>query len=83
MPGQELPLRYQIEPVFFVDVGGGKLNETLPGEREDKFLAGIGGGLRVNFKYFSLRLDWAKSVGDKPTSGAGPSTFYFTFQSEV
>ena len=83
LPGQEMPLRHQIEPVFFVDIGGGKLNKTLPGERENKFLAAIGGGLRVHFKYFSLRLDWAENVGDKPTSGAGPSTFYFTFQSEI
>ena len=83
LPGQEMPLRHQIEPVFFVDVGGGRLNKTLPGEINDKFLAAIGGGLRVHFKYFSLRLDWAKSVGDKPTSGSGPSTFYFTFQSEI
>jgi hemolysin activation/secretion protein len=83
LPGQETPLRHQIEPVFFVDVGGGRLNKTLPGEREDKFLAAFGGGLRVHFKYFSVRLDWAKSIGDKPTSGTGPSTFYFTFQSEI
>jgi hemolysin activation/secretion protein len=83
LPGQETPLRHQIEPVFFVDIGGGKLNKALPGERQDKFLAGIGGGLRVHFKYVSLRLDWAGNVGDKPASGTGPSTFYFTFQSEI
>ena len=83
LPGQDTPLRYQIEPVFFVDVGGGTLNKTLPGERNSKFLAAVGGGLRVKFKYFSLRLDWAGNVGDKPTSGSGPSTFYFTFQSEI
>ena len=83
LPGQDTPLRYQIEPVFFVDVGGGTLNKTLPGERNSKFLAAVGGGLRVKFKYFSLRLDWAGSIGDKPTSGSGPSTFYFTFQSEI
>jgi len=83
LQGQEIPLRHQVEPVFFVDVGGGKLKKVLPGEEKDKFLAGIGGGLRVHFKSFSLRLDWAKAIGDKQTSGSGPSTFYFTFQSEV
>jgi hemolysin activation/secretion protein len=83
LPGQDLPLRHQIEPVFFVDIGGGVLNKTLPGEKKEKFLAGIGGGLLVRFKYLSLRLYWAGNVGDKPTSGAGPSTFYFTFQSEI
>ena len=83
LSGQDMPLRHQIEPVFFVDIGGGLLNEALPGERNSKFLDSIGGGLRVKFKYFSLRLDWAGSIGDKPTSGSGPSTFYFTFQSEI
>ena len=81
--GQSVPLRYQIEPVIFVDLGGGKLKKTLNGEKKDKFLAGVGGGLRFNFKSFMLRLDWAKHVGDKPVSGSGPSTFYFTFQSEI
>jgi len=83
LPKQTIPLRQQIQPVFFVDVGGGKLKKVLPGESKDKFLAGVGGGLRFNFKLFSLRLDWAKAIGDKQTSGSGPSTFYFTFQSEI
>jgi len=83
LPGQETPLRHQIEPVFFVDLGGGKLKKTLPGERDNKFIAGVGGGLRLHFKFFSLRLDWAKAIGDRQTSGSGPSTFYFAFQSEI
>ena len=83
LKGQEAPLRHQIEPVLFVDVGGGKLKKIMPGERKDKFLVGVGGGLRLRFKLFSLRLDWAKAIGDKQTSGSGPSTFYFTFQSEI
>jgi hemolysin activation/secretion protein len=83
LKGEQIPLRHQIEPVFFVDVGGGDLKKVLPGEKKDKFLAGVGGGLRLRFKLFSLRLDWAKAVGDKQTSGSGPSTFYFTFQSEL
>ena len=83
LPGQEIPLRHQIEPVFFVDAGGGELKKVLPGESKDKFLAGIGAGVRLHFKFFSLRLDWAKAIGDKQTSGSGPATFYFTFQSEI
>lgn len=83
LPAQTVSLRRQIEPVVFIDFGGGKLKKVLSGEGKDKFLAGLGAGLRLNFKLFSLRLDWAKRVGDRQTSGSGPSTFYFTFQSEI
>lgn len=80
----ETPLRRQIEPVIFVDIGGGKLKKTLSGEKYDKFLVGVGGGFRINFgRRFYLRLDWAESVGDRPTGGVGPSTFNLTFQSEI
>ena len=78
------PLRHIIEPVLFADVGGGMLKETMPGELKDKFLSGVGGGLRFHFgKYASLKLEWARYTGDKPTSDCGPSTFYLTFQSEL
>jgi hemolysin activation/secretion protein len=83
LKGQDVPLRNQIEPVFFADVGGGKLKKILPGESKDKFLAGVGGGLRMNFKSFAVRLEWAKAIGDKQTPGSGPATFYFTFQSQL
>ncbi len=79
-----VPLRRQIEPVIFIDAGGGKLKRVMPGENEDKFLAGIGGGFRLHLNNnFYLRLDWAKDIGDDPVGGSGPSTFYFTFQSEI
>ena len=84
LAGADLPLRRQIEPVVFLDMGGGKLKKVLPGERQDKFLVGIGGGLRFSFKRnFSLRLEWARHLGDRPTGGSGPSTFHLTFQSEI
>lgn len=80
----QVPLRRQIQPVFFFDVGGGKNKKVLAGEKEDKFLMGIGGGLRVNFNNnFNLRLEWAEHIGDDPGGGSGPSTFYFTLQCEV
>jgi len=78
------PLQRQIQPVFFVDIGGGRNRKVLTGELKDKFLMGIGGGLRMNFNNnFNLRLEWAKRLGDDPQSGSGPSTFYFTLQCEV
>ena len=80
----EVPLQRQIQPVFFVDMGAGENRKVLSGEREDKFLMGIGGGLRMRFNTnFNLRLEWAKHVGDDPQSGSGPSTFYFSFQGEM
>ena len=80
----DTPLRRQIEPVIFADIGGGKLKKVLPGERKDKFLLGLGGGLRVHVnRNLYARLEWAKSVGDEPTGGAGPSSFHLTFQFEI
>lgn len=82
--GSDQPLRHQIEPVLFVDLGGGALKKVISGERKDKFLAGIGCGMRLHFNNsFSVRLDWAIPVGDRPISGSGPANFYLTFQSEL
>lgn len=84
LANSQTPLQRQIQPVFFMDIGGGKNRKVLSGEREDKFLMGIGGGLRMNFNNnFNLRFEWAKHLGDDPQSGSGPSTFYFTLQCEV
>ena len=84
LPRSDAPLRNQVEPCVFMDLGGGKLMNTLPGERKEKFLMGLGGGVRIHLygKAF-LKLEWAEAVGDEPISGAGPSTFYFTFQGEI
>jgi hemolysin activation/secretion protein len=76
------PFFRHIEPVLFYDVGGGNLKSVNSGEQRSKFLAGAGGGLRIRFRHAYLRLDWASHIGDEPAGGGGPSTFYFTFQSE-
>ncbi len=84
LPNSDLALRYQIQPVIFLDLGGGKTKKDISGEKHEKFLMGVGGGLRLRLlKKIFLRLDWAEHIGDRPTSGSGPSTFYFTFQSEI
>ena len=84
LPGADLPLRHQIQPVVFMDLGGGKLKKIIPGERRNKFLMGIGGGLRVHlYNKVYLRLEWAEALGDDTISGAGPSTFHITFQAEI
>jgi len=85
LPNSDRSLRHQIEPVFFFAAGGGSLKKVLPGEERNRMLLGFGGGLRINlFKATSLRLEWAGHMGgNRPIGGSGPSTFYFTFQSEI
>jgi len=83
LPDQDVALRNQVLPVLFMDLGGGALRKPQPGELNNKFLMGLGGGLRMSFKYCSIRLEWAGAVGDKPSSGNGPSTFYLAFQAEI
>ncbi|MFA5271770.1 MAG: ShlB/FhaC/HecB family hemolysin secretion/activation protein [Candidatus Omnitrophota bacterium] len=82
--GQETPLRYLIEPVFFADVGQGTLKKIIPGELKTKFLLGYGVGLRIRaIKGAYFRLDWAMRRGDAPTSNSGRSTFNFSFQYDI
>lgn len=84
LPYSETPLRHQFEPVLFMDLGGGRIKQPGPGERETKFLMGLGGGLRVTInKNLFLRLEWAERVGDRPNQGQGPSNFHIAFQGEV
>lgn len=84
LPYADVPLRRQIEPVLFMDMGGGRLNKAEPLERRDKFLMGIGGGVRVRlYRNIFCRFEWAKDIGAKPTTGAGPSSFHVSIQTEL
>ncbi|MFH1208289.1 MAG: POTRA domain-containing protein [Candidatus Omnitrophota bacterium] len=84
LPGADMPLRRQLEPFVFLDAGLGMLNKVLPGEREHKFLMGMGGGFQFRFqKNFYVRTQWAKALGDQPAGGGGPSTFYLSCQVEI
>ena len=84
LPYAKAPLREQLQPVIFMDMAGGKIKKLAPGERPDRFLMGVGGGLRFSFnRNLFLRLDWAERVGDRPTQGQGPSNFYVTLQCEL
>ncbi|MCX5666950.1 MAG: hypothetical protein NTY34_01370 [Candidatus Omnitrophica bacterium] len=84
LPYSETPLRHQFEPVVFMDMGGGELKDTGPGERETKFLMGLGGGLKVQInKNLFLKLEWAERVGDRPSQGQGTSNFHIAFQGEI
>ena len=84
LPYAALPLRNQLQPVAFLDLGGGKINKVMPGERSEKFLMGIGGGLRFNFnRNLSLLAEWAQAIGDPPAQGQGPSDFHLSFRFET
>ncbi|MDO8675228.1 MAG: ShlB/FhaC/HecB family hemolysin secretion/activation protein [Candidatus Omnitrophota bacterium] len=77
-------LRSQIEPVIFFDAGGGWLKKTLPGEKREKTLIGVGGGVRLRLTdHTYLRMDWAQAVGNKPTAGSGNSTLSLTLQCQI
>ena len=84
LPRDETPLRNEIQPVIFMDLGGGKLTRTMPGERTYKFLMGLGGGLRINlYNRLSARIEWAQAIGADPTPNSGPSSFHVTVNFEI
>ena len=84
LPYSETPLRHQIEPVAFMDLGGGKLKKVNPGEKSRKFLMGLGGGLRIQInRNLYIRLEWAERTGDRPSIGNAPSNFHIVVQGEI
>ncbi len=84
LPKSDTPLRKQIEPVAFFDIGWGQLRNVFQGERYTKLLIGAGGGARVRlYDRIYLRLEWAQPIGDAPTPGADLSTFHLVFQAEM
>ena len=84
LPYSETPLRHQIEPVVFLDMGGGKLKKVGTGEKARKFLMGVGGGLRVQInRNLYMRLEWAERIGDRPTPSSAPSNFHLVIQGEI
>jgi hemolysin activation/secretion protein len=79
-----MPLRDQLQPVIFTDLGAGEIKKVAAGEKPHRFLMGAGAGIRFQFNgNFFLRLDWAKRLGDRPAPGQGPSNFYITAQCEI
>ncbi|MCX7927481.1 MAG: BamA/TamA family outer membrane protein [Candidatus Omnitrophica bacterium] len=84
LKGARMPLRNQLQPLIFCDIGAGKLKHTDEVEKSQKFLAAAGMGLRFQFnRNFFLRLDWAEHVGDRPSPSQGSSTFHFSLHFEL
>ena len=84
LPYDETPLRSEIQPVIFMDLGGGNIERKMVGEKGYKFLMGLGGGLRLNFyNKFNARIEFAQAIGATPTANSGPSTFHLTVNFEI
>ncbi|MBI3312709.1 MAG: ShlB/FhaC/HecB family hemolysin secretion/activation protein [Candidatus Omnitrophica bacterium] len=82
LPYSELPLRKQIQGVGFFDFGAGALTRPLAGEKEDRVLSGIGGGLRIQlFEKVYGRFQWAGRTGSRSSSGDN-SAFYYGVSAE-
>ncbi|MBI4970895.1 MAG: ShlB/FhaC/HecB family hemolysin secretion/activation protein [Candidatus Omnitrophica bacterium] len=62
--------REQFQLVGFTDIGKSWLNKGLPGEQDEKWLMGIGGGVLVDlFNHFTARIYLAEAIGDGPSDG--------------
>jgi hemolysin activation/secretion protein len=84
LPGTNTPLRQQLQPVLFVDVGGGKILKVQGSEHKHRFLMGLGGGIKYQFnRNIFLRLEWAEAIGDRITPGQGPSSYNLSIQCEI
>ncbi len=79
LPRSDTPLRQQIQPVIFMDLGGGYITQKMITERGYKYLMGLGGGMRINlYNKLNVRLEWAQAVGSPPTQNGGPSNFHIS-----
>ncbi|MDD5428834.1 MAG: ShlB/FhaC/HecB family hemolysin secretion/activation protein [Candidatus Omnitrophica bacterium] len=84
LPRDPTPLRNEIQPVIFMDFGGGGLLRTFSGEMTYKYLMGVGGGVKINlYNAFNVRLEWAQAIGSDPTANSGPSSFHMTANFEI
>ena len=84
LPGTDTPLRQQLQPILFVDVGGGKILKVQPGEHKHRFLMGLGGGIKYQYnRNIFLRLEWAEAIGDRITPNQGPSSYNLSIQYEI
>ncbi len=83
LPFSSQPMRKQIQGVGFFDFGGAQLRRTLAGEEPDRFLAGIGGGIRAElFDHVYGRFHWASPIGSRPSDNS-KDQFYFGVSAEM
>jgi len=83
LPYSSEPLRQQVQAIGFFDFGGGALRHRLNGEDRSKFLAGLGGGVKLHlFDHIYGRAQWGGRIGDKAVDGAR-GAFYYGISAEI
>ena len=83
LPHSSLPLRKQIQGVAFFDFGAGALHDPAADDVEDRFLAGAGGGVRIQlFDKVYARFQWAGRTGGKSSDGSN-GAFYYGISAEL
>ncbi len=83
LPYSSKPLRNQIMGVGFFDFGGGSLRKPQNTESDDRFLVGIGGGVRIElFDRVYARFQWGAPIGSNPNDGT-KGTFYYGISSDI
>lgn len=83
LPYSSKTLRNQIMGVGFFDFGGGSLRKPQNTENADRFLAGIGGGVRIElFDRVYARFQWGAPIGSNPNDGT-KGTFYYGISSDI
>ncbi len=83
LPYSNEPLRKQIQGVAFFDFGGGGLKDPVAGERDNRVMSGMGGGIRMRlFDRVYGRLQWAGRTGQQAGS-SNRGAFYYGISAEV
>jgi len=84
LPFSDQNMRNQLQWVAFFDHGYGILRGPTARETYQRYLTGVGGGLRIGlFKNLFGRVEWAIGIGDHPQTEDRRSQFHFRLQLDV
>jgi len=84
LPYSDIPLRRQVQLVFFYDQGYGRLRSMISNEPKSRDMIGVGGGLRIYlYKNIYARLELAHVIGDEPLTESEHTRFHFRIQADI